>query len=179
MLSLGHFLSESHGLLLNVNPWAWIRMSILGKYPRYTWSLSTMRLQFLLYRCAQYWKMLKTNALFCFRLWKSDCCFLNHPESISMNSLFSSPTTQTYFPNTYIFIHSFIHSFIHQTLRGASLCDYFKWKCCKYKPYHYLSEGQCLHILHLCLSPYCWQPKKKKNTALFYLFVFLSPVANI
>lgn len=129
-----------------------------------------MRLQFLLYRCAQYRKMLKTNALFCFRLWKSDCCFLNHPESISMNSLFSSPTTQTYFPNTYIFIHSFIHSFIHQTLRGASLCDYFKWKCCKYKPYHYLSEGQCLHILHLCLSPYCWQPKKKIQLYFTYLF---------
>lgn len=62
-----------------------------------------------------------------------------------------------------------IHSFIQQTLTGTSLCDYFKWKCYKYKPYHYLPEGQCLHILHFCLFPHCWQPKKIQ---LYFIYLF-------
>lgn len=67
------------------------------------------------------------------------------------------------------FVNLFTHSFIQQTLTDTSLCDYFKRKGYKYKPYHYLPERQCLHILHFCLSPHCWQPK---NIQLYFTYLF-------
>lgn len=97
-----------------MNSWAWIRMSILGKYHRYIWSLSTMRLEFLLYRCAQYWKMLKTNAFFCFRLWRIWLLLLK-PSWIHIHELPFLLHNHTNLLSQYIYFHSFIYSFFHST----------------------------------------------------------------
>lgn len=100
-------------------------------------------------------------------IWKSGCC-LNRSETMSTNShVFSTIHRNSLSYN--IYFHSFIHSFIQQTLTGTGLYDYFKWKGYKYKPYHYLPEGQCLHILHFCLSPHCWQPQ---NIQVYFTYLF-------